>query len=340
MEWKKRVIGPAAAGVVLTGGVLGMTGMASAQSVETTAPSVATSTAHGVELPMIDIDYGLDDEGGGFDFELTAEEITEWNAETDALVKHLKSLGFTVPVATDDLGIRYLDLDEQTADEVFVAIDDYCEALFLTEVAGWTADEKAEWNAEVDAIVAEFAADGVTVQTEEIAPGVRDLVWTDELDAFIDEMFDDEDLGAVEDLDGDSMDADDWDLTADEIAELNAETDALVQHLKAQGFDVPVATDDLGLRYLDIDENRADLDALLDVVDDYYEDQFIAETATWSDAEKADWNAMTDEFVAEFAKAGVTVQTEEIAPGVRVIVIPADGLPDLDFDLDSLLFED
>ncbi|MCP3975065.1 MAG: hypothetical protein GY720_11300, partial [bacterium] len=103
----------------------------------------------------------------------------EINAETDALVAHLEGLGFTVTVATDDLGFTHVDFNEDTDEALFAAVDDFYESQWTDELAGWSDAEKAEWNAHIDEIVAEFTADGITVETEEIAPGVFDIVWSD-----------------------------------------------------------------------------------------------------------------------------------------------------------------
>jgi len=47
----------------------------------------------------------------------------------------------------------------------------------------WGDEKKADWNAGVDAKVAGLAEIGITVETTEIAPGVRDIVWSEELKA-------------------------------------------------------------------------------------------------------------------------------------------------------------
>ena len=49
------------------------------------------------------------------------------------------------------------------------------------ELASWPDEKKAAWNADIDAKVAELARKGIVVETTEIAPGVRDIVWTEEL---------------------------------------------------------------------------------------------------------------------------------------------------------------
>lgn len=48
-------------------------------------------------------------------------------------------------------------------------------------VAAWSDEKKALWNAGLDEKVAYLAERGITVETIQTAPGVRGIVWTDEL---------------------------------------------------------------------------------------------------------------------------------------------------------------
>ncbi len=48
-------------------------------------------------------------------------------------------------------------------------------------VAAWPVKKKAAWNTGLDEKVAWLEEQGITVETTEIAPGVRGIVWTDEL---------------------------------------------------------------------------------------------------------------------------------------------------------------
>ena len=176
-----------------------LVGVAAAQTGET-VPEEPGKALERVDDAAVE---GLQDEGDhegdcffDEDWEPTPEEIAEINAETDALVEYLQGLGFEVTVATDELGFTYIDFegDDEGLDQ---AIEDFYSQMFADEVAGWSDEEKAEWNAEVDAFVAELAAEGITVETEEIAPGVYDIVWTEELEELLwdleDEFFFDED---------------------------------------------------------------------------------------------------------------------------------------------------
>lgn len=179
-----RVVAIFAATALMVAALVGVASADSELRTETTmAPAAKADHAEAEEL----LDEG-DCDGPFFDeeWELSVEEIAEINAETDALVEYLQDLGFEVTVETDELGITYVDFDkegEAAADEaLFEAVDDFYRQLFADEVAGWSDAEKAEWNAEIDEFVAELDADGITVETEEIGPGVYDIVWTEELE--------------------------------------------------------------------------------------------------------------------------------------------------------------
>ena len=242
------------------------------------------------------------------DWEPSPEEIAQINAETDALVAHLERPRLHVTVATDELGIRYVDFDENADEALFEAMDDFYQSQWADEVAGWSDEQKAEHNAHVEEFVAELAAQGITAETAEIAPGVIDIVWTEELEMALME------LDGEEFFFGEGFE-EDWEPSADEIAEINAEHDALVAHLEGLGFTVTVAEDDLGFRYIDFEAHGED-EALWNAVDEFYESRYTNDFANWSDEEKADWNAHVEEFVAELAAEGITAETEEIAPGV------------------------
>ena len=118
----------------------------------------------------------LDEE---FDDELSPELVEEINAETDALVEHLRGLGFTMDVASYEVRKPVFDESDEA---LWQAIDDFYSAQFAAEVDGWSDEEKAEWNAEIDEFVAELAEVGIEVEIVEIAPGVFDIVWTEELE--------------------------------------------------------------------------------------------------------------------------------------------------------------
>lgn len=326
----RRLLAVASAAAVL---VVGLVSVASAQSGDEPLPKIGvvqvgeapetTPAEDSDDLPEGGIEY-LDD------WEPSAEDIEWMNADTNALVEHLRGLGFEVAVATDEFGVRYVDFDESTDEAIFAAMDDFYRAQFADEVATWSDAEKTDWNAGVDEFVAEMATAGITVETEEIAPGVYDIVWTEELDeAFMD-------LGGDVFFDGPfDEDWEDGELPEEVIAELNAETDALVDYLEGLGYEVSVTTDELGFTYVDFDETTEE--AIFEAMDQFYQERFIDEVATWSDAEKAEWNAGIDEFVAELVAEGITAETEEVAPGVFDIVW-TDELEEALCDLDEGVF--
>ncbi len=183
---------------VLALGAVAASAQSSPEPVEDTKPP-ATKEAQdkGFVAEFDDFEVLIDEE-------LSPELAEELNAETDALVEHLRGLGFTVDVETIEIRTPVFDEENQA---IWEAIDDFYEAEFAAEVATWTDEEKAEWNAETDELVTDLAADGITVETAEIAPGVRDIVWTEDLEKALWEIkddykdyedFDDEDLGELD----------------------------------------------------------------------------------------------------------------------------------------------
>jgi hypothetical protein len=293
MLWKKVTPMIAAAAVVMAGTTAAVAGT---QSGTEDVATQATAVPGGDQL----VEIGFE----GVDVELTPEDIAEINSDTDGLVKHLEGLGYSVVLETGEDGVRFPVLDEEDA-VLIGAVTDYYDGLFAAEVKGWSDEEKAEWNAFTDEFIADLAAEGVTAVKVEVAPGVFDIDWTDEVEAAIDAS----ELGFI---DGGFIDGD-FELTPEDVEMFNAETDALVEHLEGLGFSVSLETDDDGVRFPVIDE---DDQSLFDAVDEFYRGLFVAEVAGWSDAEKAEWNAMTDAFIAELAGEGVTAVKVEVAPGV------------------------
>ena len=176
-----------------------------AESTDTDVAMTSTSVAKVGKF----VESGEYDDGKYEDEELSAELAEEMNAETDALVEYLRGLGFTVDVERVELRKPVFDEEDEA---IWEAIDAFYAEQFAAEIAAWTDEEKAEWNAEIDEFVADLAADGITVETTEIAPGVRDIVWTEELEK------------ALWDLEDEYEDYDDYDdfEDEDELAESNA----------------------------------------------------------------------------------------------------------------------
>ncbi len=143
------------------------------------------------------------DDGKYEDGELSAELVEEMNAETDALVEYLRGLGFAVDVERIELRKPIFDEEDEG---IWEAIDAFYAEQFAAEIAAWTDEEKAEWNAEIDEFVAWMAEEGITVEITEIAPGVYDIVWTEELEKALWELekdYDEDDEDDDEDFESD-----------------------------------------------------------------------------------------------------------------------------------------
>ena len=178
---RRRIVAVAVAAALM---LVALVGVAAAQTGGTVPGETGKALVESAD------DAALDDlrEDGDYDecffdedWEPTAEEIAEINAETDALVEYLQGLGFEVTVETDEFGITYVDFESED-EAMFEAMDEFYRQQFADEVAGWSDAEKAEWNAGIDEFVAEMAELGITVEIEEIAAGVYDIVWTEELE--------------------------------------------------------------------------------------------------------------------------------------------------------------
>ncbi len=181
---RKRIVAVAVAAALM---IVGLVGVAAAQTDEP-APSKVTA-----DLPVADEAQEDDPTAESLlecdfeDWEPTAEELAEINAETDALADYLRGLGHEVTISTDDMGFTYVDFE--SADEaLFEAMDGFYQQQFADEIAGWTDEEKAEWNAGIEEWVQDLAAEGITVETDEIALGVFDIVWTEELERALMEL--------------------------------------------------------------------------------------------------------------------------------------------------------
>ncbi|HDH02956.1 MAG TPA: hypothetical protein ENH15_01765 [Actinobacteria bacterium] len=78
----------------------------------------------------------------------------------------------------------------------------------------------------------------------------------------------------VFDFDLEGCEFEDWQPSAGELAEINAETDALVEALADAGFTVSVVTEDNGVTYVDFSEADEEDDALWEAVDAFYMDLY------------------------------------------------------------------
>ncbi|VAW09519.1 hypothetical protein MNBD_ACTINO02-1463 [hydrothermal vent metagenome] len=257
------------------------------------------------------------------DWQPTPDEITEMNAETDALVAYLADAGFTVTVETNEFGISYPLFDD--ADESNDALWEAMDAFYAERYgdlgdsgfgdAGFedwqpSADEVAEMNAETDALVTFMADAGFTLTLEADEFGISYPVFSD-ADESNDALWEAMDAFYVERY----GDLDEWQPTTDEIAEINAETDALVAYLADAGFTVEVETDDMGLTNVVFSAADSENEALWQAVDSFYGD-YYDDPSEWQPTadELAEMNTETDALVAYLADAGFTVEigTDEI----------------------------
>lgn len=78
--------------------------------------------------------FGDFDVEGDFDFdanyEPTPEELAEWNAETQELIKELKAAGINVEAITSEDGFLDFDFPEDLTEEQWAAVDGLFEELF------------------------------------------------------------------------------------------------------------------------------------------------------------------------------------------------------------------
>jgi hypothetical protein len=123
------------------------------------------------------------------------------------------------------------------------------------------------------AIAAPSFAEGDTPRLEDAATTVDDGdVVVDDTEPIDCDIVFEEFEGVIEDFEGDLEDIEDWEPTAEEVAEINAETDDLVAHLAANGVTVEVETDDLGLRYPVLEDIEDE--ATWDLIDQFFDDRY------------------------------------------------------------------
>jgi hypothetical protein len=116
------------------------------------------------------------------------EKKDAWNAGIEEKVAYFAEKGITVEttetasgvygiVWTDELkaALKSLKGEDETK-------DGKCEVKpKAAELTTWPDEKKAAWNAGIEEKIAYLAEKGITAQTTEVAPGVRDIVWTAEL---------------------------------------------------------------------------------------------------------------------------------------------------------------
>ncbi len=236
----------------------------------------------------------------------TAEELADINADTDALVAMLADNGITIGIETDDYGFTYPAFDDNTDEATWNLVDQYYEDLYgdledLEEFEGdleaWTptADELADINADTDALIAMLADNGITIGIETddygftypaLDDNTDDTTWN-LVDQYYEDLYGDlEDLEDFDGLEGEHVDGEldldgcdfaefdmgAWTPTAEELADINAETDALIAMLADNGITIGIETDDYGFTYPAFDDNTDD--TTWDLVDQYYQDLY------------------------------------------------------------------
>jgi hypothetical protein len=242
--------------------------------------------------------YGDLDDASFEDWQPSADEIAEINAETDALVAYLADAGFAVEVETDDMGLTNVVFSEADSDNeaLWQAVDSFY-ADYYGDPSEWqpTADELAEINAETDALIAYLADAGFMVEI-----GTDDLGFT--YPAFTEADNDNEALWtAVESFYADRYGEeigegdiyhDDWQPTAEQLAQNNAETEGLIAALADAGFTVGTATDELGFVYADFTDADYSNDALMQIVDEYYMALYPSELCVTAELDSLDVDAL------------------------------------------------
>ena len=193
------------------------------------------------------------------------------------------TLGIAVPVMADS-GANEPRLAEPATSTVVLEADEMGDLAELddAELDGMaielgpeelTDEDIAEINAETDAIVAYLAQNGVTVEVETDELGIR-FPAIDDADeatwALVDQYFEETYGDEFDEFDFEDGDVD-FELTEDDIAEINAETDAIVAYLADNGVTVEVETDEDGIRWPVIDDED---DATWELVDQWYVDTY------------------------------------------------------------------
>lgn len=218
-----------AGGLAVLVGAVGFAGPVLAQADE---PDLVEAESAEVEAPeTMDADEGEAVFGGGVDCdvvfgdefddfgdfdegfeELDADEIEEFNAETDAIVAHLADNGVTVEVETDDQGLRWPVIADD--DATWDLVDAYFEQTY--------GDELDDFDDEIDGDVEALEVEDLT--PEELAELEAcfddfDVEDCEDIDEFHDDDFDDgEELDEMDDEFEDELDDDSEDeLETDEL---------------------------------------------------------------------------------------------------------------------------
>jgi hypothetical protein len=217
--------------------------------------AVAWNTAAGASSMTDDDPIAIEDDADG-EFVCATEapapeDMAEWNAEADDLAVYLDEKGIAYTMESDETGSRWVEWDYED-DAASDAVD-----AFYAERYPLTPEEIAEINADEDALAAFLDERGVTYTVDESPDGTHMVEYDDE----------DEDIVSVID----DFYAERYPLTPEEVAEYNAEADALVAAFDAAGITYTIDTDAAGVRWIEWDYED---DAANDVADTVYQELY------------------------------------------------------------------
>ncbi|MCU1400012.1 MAG: hypothetical protein JWN62_3121 [Acidimicrobiales bacterium] len=227
----------------------------------TSTDGVTTDDSSATDDTTVD-DSGVGDWGNWDD----TQWIAESNAEQDQLAAYLDAHGIAYTIETDEGATpaetsHWVDVDytDQAASDT---VDDFYWSLYPTSQADIDA-----YNAETDSLVSYFQAHGVDVTVTTDRHGYRDAEWN----------YDDANAESVyEDYEWDQ-----YPTSPEDIASMNADTEAENAYLVAHGFTATITTDKHGIETDVYDEND---DAVWTALDDYWSTQYGVDGVYGTDA--------------------------------------------------------
>ena len=250
---RSRWLAPLGALVVLMG-LLAAPALAQSDEVPVTEPAPAATDDAVPDPSAQELDVCVIE-----DYEPSAEELEEINAETAALVEFLADRGFAVEVETDDLGFTYPAFSE--ADEADEALWEAVDEFYADRYEDYapSAEELEEINAETAALV-EFLADrgfAVEVETDDLGFTYPAFSEADEADEALWEAVDEFYADRYEDFGAELFDDCAYELTDEDRAEIQAEIAGFIAELDEAGIPYELVTED-GIAYPEIAEEHFD----------------------------------------------------------------------------------
>ncbi len=238
------------------------------------------------------------------DWEPTPEERAWIEAENDALRAAFDAAGIAFTVELDEeIGVEFVEwnFDDDRANEVTEES--------LAEF--WDTVDAAELQAENDALREAFDAEGIpyTLVPDEEGGG-----------EFVQWGFDDDSANEIADRVFAELYGD-MELSDEEKAEVNTETEALATAFDAAGISYMVFHDnEQDVRFVDWDDDEIANEIAAQVlgelygddVDDLFEDCVVEPSAE----EQAKWQAVGDELAKRLEAAGIAFERVEDASGV------------------------